>query len=180
MTRKRMLHQQSKSLIQPKRLKLDLKCDELKAVESNLVENTESCDTKSVDGCDEESGENVEMNSCEESGKNVEKVQMKSCEESGEHLENVKLKCDKESVENPVVKSSLQIEIDELKQKIATNEKHEKYSAELQGLITKWQEAGQEVIDELKEKITPAQDVKDILSHFKIDPGLFNLDSESE
>jgi len=47
-------------------------------------------------------------------------------------------------------------------------------------LITKWQQAGVKTIEELKEKIKPTQEVKVILAHFHIDPGLFNLDLSEE
>ncbi|KAJ6640013.1 hypothetical protein Bhyg_12761 [Pseudolycoriella hygida] len=71
---------------------------------------------------------------------------------------------------------TLQNEVDDLKAKISIAEKHEQRTAELRGLITKWQEAGLRVIDELKGQISQPVDEKDILAQFQIDPKTFNLD----
>lgn len=54
-----MLSQQSKSLMQPKRLKLELKLDETQTEDPNSVTQNENCDTKpSSDECGKTSGKN--------------------------------------------------------------------------------------------------------------------------
>lgn len=134
MTRKRILYQQSKSLIQPKRLKLELKQNEISTEETNSETQNENCDTKPSDECDQTSKENDSPSD-----------------------------------------SSLQKEVDELKKTIATSAKFEQRSAELKGLITKWQEAGVTATKELSEKLQPPQDEQAILAHFHIDPALFKM-----
>lgn len=135
MTRKRIIHQQSKSLMQPKRLKLEsLKPDERHTAEvENSVKRETSCDNRSADECIRTSGEN---------------------EPSSSH-------------------SSLQNEVDELRNEVATMEKHEQRTSELRSLITKWRAAGLKTIDELKEKMQ--LEGEEILAHHHIDPGLFEL-----
>lgn len=128
-----MLSLKSESLIQPKRLKLEIKLDEtVQTDESNSIDQNQNCDNKLSD----------------DSYKSSEKP--------------------------------LQEEIDELKNTIATIEKYEHRKSELLGLITKWQEAGQKALEELQEKIEPKQDMKVILDHFQIDPGLFNMQLSEE
>lgn len=54
-----MLSQQSKSLMQPKRLKLEVKLDEIQTEESSSVTRNANCDTKlAPDEGDKTSGEN--------------------------------------------------------------------------------------------------------------------------
>ncbi len=67
----------------------------------------------------------------------------------------------------------LQIEIDELTNKIAKTEKHHQKVSELQLLIVKWREAGILTIEQLEKAL--GEDALTILAHNNIDPALFNL-----
>lgn len=72
--------------------------------------------------------------------------------------------------------SLLQKEIDRIKKQIAMTEKYQQEIFELKELITKWKAAGLKTIEQIQEKIQPTE-VSDILSHFNIDPELFELNS---
>lgn len=153
MTRKRMLSQQSKLLMQPKRLKLEPNLDDL----PTKLLNSENCDIKLPSSDDCKIGFVGEKGPCLK-------------------LSNEDATFDDWGANESPSNLSTQEEIDEIKKKIAMytkrNEIHKKKKSELQGLKTKWREAGRIVIEEIQEKI-PAKHEDEILAHFQIDPGLF-------